>query len=174
MDLSKIEAGKMEIENDIVDIPTLVDDAFLVIAEQAKNNNVRLHHIIENGLPNLRGSEVKLRQVLLNLLSNAVKCIRDSGQVNLTAQCARDGGISFSVADTGIGMSQADIAVAFEAFGQTHSKTSRRFDGAGLGLPLTKRLVELHGGDIHIESTEGVGTTVTVTLPASRAVAKTA
>ncbi len=108
-----------------------------------------------------------MRQVLLNLLSNAVKFTPPGGTVSIFS-VIRNGGLDITVDDTGIGMKNKDIPRALERFGQIDSTLARKYEGAGLGLPLAKHLVELHGGALKIESTVGAGTTVTVTLPTER------
>ena len=120
---------------------------------------------IAPGLPGVHADERRIRQVLLNLLSNAVKFTPQHGTVRLSVtRC--EAGVAIAVADTGIGIAPRDIPVALDRFGQIDSRLSRKYEGTGLGLPLSKRLVELHGGTLTIESAVGVGTTVTVILPA--------
>jgi signal transduction histidine kinase len=110
------------------------------------------------------GEPAKLRQIFLNLLSNAVKFTSPGGKISLVADMTLPGRISVRVADTGIGMAKEDLSIALSPFGQIDSSLSRRYDGTGLGLPLTNALVELHGGELAIDSERDVGTTVTVTL----------
>src|SRR5262249_9659129 len=122
---------------------------------------------IEDSLPAFRGDLQRLRQVLINLLSNAIKFTPAGGRVTLTA--GRDGGgVLIRVIDTGIGIAANQIPVAMAPFGQVDSRLARKYDGVGLGLPLTKKLVEMHGGILDIDSALGAGTTVTVRLPAQR------
>jgi len=109
-----------------------------------------------------------VKQVLINLLANAIKFTPGGGKVRLSAAHARDGGLVLAVADTGIGIAKEDIPKALERFGQVDSKLSRRYEGAGLGLPLAKQLMELHGGALVLESELNVGTTVSVTFPRER------
>ena len=112
----------------------------------------------------LNGDTAKLRQIFLNLLSNAIKFTEKGGTISLTVADS-DGGIAVTVADTGIGMSPEDLEIAFQPFGQVDNRLERRYDGTGLGLPLTKALVDLHKGSIVIDSGRGQGTRVTVTFP---------
>ena len=109
-----------------------------------------------------------MKQIVLNLLSNAVKFTPEDGTVTLTAELSRDGSLLVSVADTGIGISPEDLPRALEAFGQIDSSLSRRFEGTGLGLPLTKALADLHGATFELESEPGVGTRVTILFPPAR------
>ncbi len=119
--------------------------------------------------PLLRADERRVRQVLLNLLSNAVKFTPRGGEIRVTT-IGGDGEFGIAVADTGIGIAAEDIPRALERFGQVDSSLSRKYEGTGLGLPLSKRLMELHGGRLEIESVVGVGTIVTATFPGDRLV----
>jgi two-component system cell cycle sensor histidine kinase PleC len=119
-------------------------------------------------LPQMVGDPAKLTQILVNLLSNAIKFTEPGGRVRLSVKQCPQRGITFQVEDTGIGMSAEQIPIALEAFGQIDSSLTRRHDGVGLGLPLTKRLVELHGGTIDIASEPGKGTIASVHLPEER------
>jgi signal transduction histidine kinase len=140
-----------------------------MIRTQADQAEVKLRSNIAVDLPLLRADERRLRQVLINLLSNAVKFTQPGGDVTISANVGVDG-ITFCIDDTGIGMAPEQIPIALERFGQVTSDLARRYDGAGLGLPLAKKLTELHGGTLTIESALEVGTRITVTLPWTRAV----
>jgi len=118
-------------------------------------------------LPTVYADKRRLQQVLINLLSNAIKFTPAGGTVRISA-AKGESGVIISIADTGIGIAPADIPKALERFGQVDSRISRTYEGAGLGLPLAKQLIELHGGTLTIDSAVGQGTTVTVTLPAAR------
>src|SRR5207237_4698548 len=104
----------------------------------------------------------------LNLLSNAVKFTPAEGAIDVHCRCMPDGGILFAIHDTGPGMTEAEIEIALEPFGQVDARLARRYEGTGLGLPLARKLIELHGGSLCVASEKGSGTTVTVTLPAAR------
>ncbi|MCH6587977.1 MAG: hypothetical protein IH805_06655, partial [Proteobacteria bacterium] len=119
-------------------------------------------------LPLLRGDERKLKQILANLLTNAIKFTDAGGKVTLRAWCRADSGFVFQIIDTGIGIAAEDIPKALSRFGQVDGDLNRQYEGTGLGLPLTKALVELHGGSLTIDSVLGVGTTVTVVIPSER------
>jgi signal transduction histidine kinase len=121
-------------------------------------------------LPMVRGDTTRLQQVVLNLLSNAVKFTPDGGRVSVHGFVGADGSVGLSVADTGIGIAPADIPKVLMPFEVVESAFSRRYKGTGLGLPLAKRLVEMHEGTLSIESVLHVGTRVTVWFPASRVV----
>jgi signal transduction histidine kinase len=123
---------------------------------------------IGENVPRVRADLTRLTEILLNLLSNAIKFTELGGSINLTARRAPDGGIEFIVRDTGCGMTAAEIDVALELFGQVDTGLARQHEGTGLGLPLARRLAELHGGSLRMESEKGRGTTVTVALPSTR------
>ena len=120
----------------------------------------------------LLGDELRLKQIVLNLLSNAVKLTPAGGRVTLSASVAPDGSLALAVSDTGIGMKAEEIPIALEPFRQIESVHTRRYEGTGLGLPLARTLAELHGGTLSIESMPNRGTTVTVTLPPKRLIAR--
>jgi signal transduction histidine kinase len=120
--------------------------------------------------PYLRADARRVRQVLLNLVSNAVKFTPKDGRVTMTVGPAPDGGIAVAVADTGIGIAQRDIPTAMAEFGQVDNRLSRKYEGSGLGLPLSKRLMELHGGTLTLASEPDKGTTVTIAFPPSRVI----
>ncbi len=122
-------------------------------------------------MPKLNADGLRLKQVLLNLLSNAIKFTPAGGRVTLAAQMGNDKRFVIRVSDTGIGMAPEDIPKALSPFGQLESTRARRYPGTGLGLPLSKALIELHGGELRIESEAGKGTSVIVTLPAARVLA---
>jgi signal transduction histidine kinase len=121
-------------------------------------------------LPLLYADKRRLKQILVNLLGNAIKFTHAGGQVTLKAWCQADSGFVFQVTDTGIGIAAEDIPMALMRFGQVDSNLNRQHEGTGLGLPLTKSLVELHGGSLHLQSQVDVGTTVTLHFPATRTV----
>ena len=138
------------------------------MSERARNAGLALVTEIAEDLPPLRADARKLKQILLNLLSNAVKFTPEGGTVTTRVWCRRDDGYVFQIADTGIGIAPDDIARVLAPFGQVDGTLARRFEGTGLGLSLTKSLVELHGGSFDLQSEPGAGTTVTVRLPAER------
>jgi PAS domain S-box-containing protein len=173
LDLSKLEAGKLELHEADVSLRTVVEECQTLIRNRAQKSDVLLVTEIEPRLPKLRCDERALKQVLLNFLSNAVKFTPAGGTVTIRVRRTGDG-ICVAVSDTGIGMSQADIKVALAPFGQIDSKVARQHQGTGLGLPISKSLIELHGGTLSVESVPGKGTTMTAKFPASRVVAAAA
>jgi PAS domain S-box-containing protein len=173
LDLSKLEAGKLELRESEVSLDRVGEECMMLIRDRAGKSKVRLIGEFEPLMPPLLCDERALKQVLLNFLSNAVKFTPPGGHVTLGIRRVGDG-VAISVADTGIGMSKDEIAVALSVFGQVDSKLARRHRGTGLGMPIAKSLIELHGGTLTVESTPKVGTTMTATFPASRIVAKAA
>ncbi|MPY68899.1 MAG: hypothetical protein GEU92_02310 [Alphaproteobacteria bacterium] len=167
LDISKLDAGGLEMDDDETDLRQIVDDAVRMVRRQAETARIALAIDIPPDMPRIRADERRLRQVLLNLLSNAVKFTPEDGAMRVVAYRTAMG-VAVSVTDTGIGIASEDIPKALERFGQVDDTLGRRYEGTGLGLPLSKSLMELHGGTLELESTLGVGTTVTITLPAAR------
>ncbi len=171
LDVSKAEAGKLTLSESEVDIGDAIARCLRLVKERAERGGVKLAVEIEDSLPRLRADERKVKQILINLLSNAVKFTPEGGSVTTTARIERDGRLAITVADTGIGIDEKDMEAVMAPFGQVDSTLSRRYEGTGLGLPLTKALVDLHGGELTLESEVGHGTTATVRFPASRVIA---
>ena len=172
LDLSKIEAGKLELQEDAVDVAGAVESCSRLMATRAWKARVRLETDVEPNLPAVFVDSRKLKQILLNLLSNAVKFTPQGGTVTTAARIDEAGRFQLKVADTGIGIAPEDMKTALSAFGQVERSLTRKHEGTGLGLPLTKALVELHGGTFVLKSTPGEGTDAIVTLPSYRVVAK--
>ncbi|MCZ6592081.1 MAG: PAS domain-containing sensor histidine kinase [Alphaproteobacteria bacterium] len=171
LDISKIEAGSIELADEIVGLAALVRSCVAMIRERADAENVQIHvDIDEELLPLLCADEMRIRQVVLNLLSNAVKFTQAGGEVTVRVWYHVDRGFVLQVADTGIGIAAHNIPKALTRFEQVESTLDRTYEGTGLGLPLTKSLVEEHGGNLDLHSQVGVGTVITVSLPASRAI----
>ena len=171
LDLSKIESGADELHEDGIEIPEIVRSALMLVGHRAEQGGIKLELELQDPLPALRGDERKLKQILVNLLSNAVKFTEAGGEVTLRAWCRMGSGYVFQIVDTGIGIAPEDIPKALSRFGQVDADLNRQYEGTGLGLPLTKALVEQHGGVLDLQSQVGVGTTVTVRFPAERIVA---
>jgi signal transduction histidine kinase/HAMP domain-containing protein len=168
LDLSKSEAGKMVLKVCETDMREVLEDCLSMVREQCATAGLSLSVTgMEHPLP-MNGDVAKLRQIFLNLLSNAIK-FTEKGGITLCAVATQDC-VSVTVADTGIGMDSDDVKIAFQPFGQVDNRLERRYEGTGLGLPLTKALVELHQGLITVDSARGKGTRVTVSFP--RAVAE--
>jgi len=169
LDISKIEAGKTEIRDEIIDLVEILGASLTAVRVQAQIKKIGLVLEVPRGIPRLRGDALRLRQVLINLLSNAVK-FTEAGQITVTAACNAAQGLTIMVIDTGIGMSEEEIAIALEPFGQVENAITKRHEGTGLGLSIARRLVELHGGRLAITSVKGSGTTISVHLPPERLV----
>ncbi|HEV8026116.1 MAG TPA: ATP-binding protein [Stellaceae bacterium] len=167
LDVSKLEAGKVDLEESVVEFGQMLRDILYLVSERARALAITVSVEFSEDLPRLRGDVLKLKQVLLNLITNAIKFSHKGGAVLIRGSLAGDD-LRIAVIDHGIGMDANEIATAVTRFGQVASTWSRRHSGTGLGLPLAIGIVELHGGRIEIDSTKGVGTTVTVCLPASR------
>jgi signal transduction histidine kinase len=168
LDISKIESGKLVLREEFLDIEPLVDVTLRLVRQRALENQVAL--AVQVGGPpfRLRGDKRLLRQLLLNLVANAVKFTPPGGKVTVSAHRESNGGLSVVVEDTGIGIASEDIPKAMMPFGQVDSRLGRKYEGTGLGLPLAKAMAEAHGGTLKLDSQLGVGTTVTVQLPAER------
>jgi signal transduction histidine kinase len=168
LDLSRLDAGQSDLIDEALDVEEISETVLTMVAGQAKAANIEVSSNIAPNLPLLKADRRRVKQVLINLLANAIKFTPAGGKVSLSAAEAKDGGLVLAVADTGIGIAKEDIPKALERFGQVDSKLSRRYEGAGLGLPLAKQLMELHGGTLVLESELNVGTTVSVTFPRER------
>jgi signal transduction histidine kinase len=170
LDMSKIDAGKLELREDQFEIGPAVLHCIRMIGGRAHEAGVLIANDLPSELPLLHADQVRFKQILLNLMSNAVKFTPRQGSVRLSAQQHEDGSLSLIIADTGIGMSAEEVAIAMQPFRQIDSDLARKHEGTGLGLPLTKALVELHGGTLTLRSEKGRGTEVMVTLPPKRVV----
>jgi two-component system cell cycle sensor histidine kinase PleC len=168
LDVAKAEAGRLVLNEAPCDPGQVARAAARLVQERASRGSITVAIEVPDDLPPLRADARKLKQVLLNLLTNAVKFTPPGGLVKVGAARAEDGDLLVTVTDTGIGIAPEDIPIALMPFGQVDSTLSRKYEGTGLGLPLSRALVELHRGTLSIESTVGVGTTVTVRLPAER------
>jgi len=167
LDFSKIESGHFDLREEAVDAAGTIADTVHMLHRQAEEAGIRLMVEVPANLPPLRADPQRLRQILLNLLANALKFTPRGGQVQVTAM-AQETGLVIAIRDTGIGMADEDIPNALERFVQIDSDLNRKHGGTGLGLPLSKRLVELHDGMLEIESAVGIGTTVRITFPRQR------
>ena len=168
LDLSKIEAGKLELYEDTLDVAVLLKSCMTIMNERIQDRGLDFECDLPEDPLYLWGDERKLKQILINLLSNAVKFTPEGGSVTLEVCDSEDGSISFRVIDTGIGMASSSIPQIMEPFTQVDSNLNRKYEGTGLGLPLTKALVDLHGGRLEIHSQLGDGTTAVVCLPPER------
>jgi len=164
LDLSKIEAGRMELELTTFYLPDAIENALTLIRERASRHGIKLDRVIDDRLGDFRGDERKVKQVLVNFLSNAVKFTPEGGRITVEARLG-DSAVIVSVIDTGIGIAKDDQEPIFEEFRQASGNYAQKREGTGLGLTLTRRFVEMHGGKIWVESEVGKGSTFTFTLP---------
>jgi signal transduction histidine kinase len=166
LDLSKIEAGRMELEATDFDLPSAIDNALILVRERASRRGITLGHSVDERLGPIRGDERKVKQVLLNLLSNALKFTPEGGRIDVNAGVHGEVA-EVSVADTGVGIAPEDQEAVFEEFRQVGT-ADKKVEGTGLGLALARKFIELHGGRIWLTSAVGVGSTFTFTLPLRR------
>ena len=164
LDLSKIEAGRMELELSEFSLPAALQDAITLMRERAQTNGIALGLRVDPQLGVIRADERKLKQIVLNLLSNAVKFTPNGGRVELDA-CMNGSSVEVSVKDTGVGIAPEDQQAVFEEFRQVGHHDTIKHEGTGLGLALTRRFVELHGGKISLQSELGKGSRFTFMLP---------
>jgi signal transduction histidine kinase len=166
LDLSKIEAGRMDLDLTAFDLPSAIDDALLLMRERASRRSLALERHVDERLGEIRADQRKVKQVLLNLLSNAVKFTPEGGHIDVRAALV-DGSVEISVTDTGIGIAPEDQEAVFEEFRQV-GKSDKKAEGTGLGLALCRKFAELHGGRIWVKSELGQGSTFTFALPVRR------
>jgi PAS domain S-box-containing protein len=161
LDISAIEAGKLELHVEEVEIGPLIGEMLTLVKTRADDGNVKLSAKIAEDAATIWTDDRRLKQILINLLSNAVKFTPVGGEVTVRCKSDRNNQISFVVSDTGIGMTKKEIQKALETFGQVDSSVARKQQGTGLGLPLVKHLVEALGGSFKINSRKNIGTTIT-------------
>jgi signal transduction histidine kinase len=172
LDMSKLDAGKATLAESVCDVALIIKRCQRLMAHRAESGRVLIEAQLPPDLPGLWADELKLRQIILNLLSNAVKFTRPGGRVSIAGRdlgaSEASGGLAIEIADNGIGMAAESIPLALAPFRQIDNRLDRKYEGTGLGLPLSKGLVELHGGVLDIKSQVHLGTTVTIRLPAAR------
>ncbi len=169
LDLARADSGKFELfDEPQVDLRQVAAATIALMRHRSEAGGVFLSSTVGEELPRLTADSTRLKQILLNLISNAVRFTEPGGSVTVSAHETAERGIAFTVADTGVGMTADEVRIALEPFGQVDARLSREHEGTGLGLPLARRLAELHGGSLRVESEKGTGTQVIVTLPASR------
>jgi signal transduction histidine kinase len=170
LDLTKVEAGKYELQEEVCDVAKAISDAIRLMRDLATNGGLTLQNLVSPDLPFLFADERCLRQMVVNFLSNAVKFTPKGGRIDVGARLDADGALVISVTDTGIGMKPDDIPRALSPFRQLENSLGRRYEGTGLGLPLVKALLDLHQGSLAIASELGAGTTASACFPAHRTV----
>ncbi|HEX6979422.1 MAG TPA: ATP-binding protein [Alphaproteobacteria bacterium] len=170
LDLSKVEAGKMPLVESDVFLPDLAEEQLRVVRPKAESKRLQVTVEVDPPFPVIRADVRQVRQMLLNLLSNAVKFTDPGGSITVRCRLDDTGAATISVRDTGIGISQSDLAKVGTRFFQVDGSFQRRTEGTGLGLALTREMAKMHGGSLNIESELGVGTTVTISFPPDRIV----
>ena len=171
LDMSKIEAGRYELNEEMVDPGEALGQCLMMVRDRAADNGVALRNALDGSVPSLWVDRRAFKQVILNLLSNAVKFTPAGGSVTVSAVIEEDGGLALSVADTGIGIPKAFMEHLFQPFRQADNSASRQYEGSGLGLSISKNFMEMHGGSLSCRSEPGAGTTMTARLPAGRVLA---
>jgi two-component system cell cycle sensor histidine kinase PleC len=170
LDISKIQSGRYTLDSREINVDEIVQNSISSFRLMASEAGVALIPVVAVDLPPVRGDAIKLRQIFTNLVSNAIKFTPRGGSVTVEALRLNNGGIAVLVRDTGVGMTEDEISIALTPFGQVDGSRSRWREGTGLGLPIAKALVELHGGEIEIRSVKGKGTEVAITLPSRNSV----
>jgi signal transduction histidine kinase len=170
LDLSKAEAGKLTLDESIFDVRDAIRAVVQLTSVRAQEGGLSLSIDIPSGLPLLRGDERKTMQIVLNLVTNAIKFSPDGGMIEIVCRVEPHPGLSIAVIDTGIGIASDDLGRVLEAFEQVDSSLSRKQQGTGLGLPLVRAMMELHGGRLELNSAVGIGTEAKIIFPGDRLV----
>jgi PAS domain S-box-containing protein len=168
LDSARIEAGRFELHEAPCNLEEILSSSLRMIGERSQQRNIALSSAITNGLPRLYADEKAIKQIAINLLSNAVKFTPDGGAIEIRAGYADDGGVEISVRDNGIGIAPRHLKTIFERFSQVDESYARAHGGTGLGLYISQKLAQLHGGAVKLHSQFGQGTTATLTLPPAR------
>lgn len=168
LDLSRIEAGRYELNEEAVSLLHIVADCHHLLKLRASSRGITIHEVFEQGMPRLWGDERAIRQVVLNLLSNAIKFTPQSGEIWLKVGWTASGGQYLSVKDTGSGIPENEIPIVLASFGQGSNSIKSAEQGAGLGLPIAKSLIDMHGGTFTLKSKLRIGTEVIITFPPER------
>jgi len=165
LDVSTIEAGQLELNINNTNLGEIVESALRLVEQRARDRGVELENHLNDEKLLVSVDTLRMKQVFVNLMSNAIKFTPEGGKVTMNVRKVDNSGLAIEISDTGVGMDEVGIKKALMTFGQVQSDLSREEEGTGLGIPLTKGLVEAHGGTLEIQSKLGVGTTVTVNLP---------
>jgi len=170
LDLSKVESGMDELYEEDIEVPEVIESVLRLVQQRAMQGGIELELNLSENLPLLRADKRKLKQILANLLTNAIKFTEAGGRATLRTWSSAESGCVFQIIDTGIGIALEDIPKALAPFQQIDGALNRKYEGTGLGLPLAKALVEMHGGSLDLQSEVGIGTTITVRFPVERIV----
>jgi signal transduction histidine kinase len=167
LDVSKIQAGKLQVDRVHIDPGPIVRSCLLITEAKAREKGIAVEATLPEGPLSMYADPLRLKQVLINLMSNAVKFTPDNGQVTISVSPRLPGMMSIEICDNGVGMTPSEIETALRPFGQVEQGFNKRYEGTGLGLPISAALVGLHGGSLKVESQKGKGTRVTVLMPKS-------
>jgi two-component system cell cycle sensor histidine kinase PleC len=168
LDLSRIEAGRYELNEEAVSLVHVVADCHHLLKLRASSRGIAIHEVFEQGMPRIWGDERATRQIVLNLLSNSIKFTPQGGEIWLKVGWTLSGGQYLSVKDTGSGIAEDEIPIVLASFGQGSNSIKSAEQGAGLGLPIAKSLIDMHGGTFTLKSKLRIGTEVIVTFPPER------
>ncbi|MBT6442786.1 MAG: PAS domain-containing protein, partial [Alphaproteobacteria bacterium] len=168
LDVALIESGKFSLNEGTIDVPTLFDSLGRLLRERTDQNDIEFSWMVTPDTPSLHADEQRVKQVLMNITSNAVKFTPPGGKISIEAKCSAAGAVHVLVRDTGIGMAEDEIQIALDQFSQVQSGLSRPYEGAGLGLPLSAALLDMHNAKLDIQSGKGTGTLVTIMFPKER------
>ncbi len=168
IDISRVETGELDLSESILPVRSELEACYRFVRERLEAAKLEFVFDVPDGLPKLRADPLRFRQIMLNLLSNAIKFTRPGGEVGISVRVHSDNSLRISVADTGIGMDEAGIRRAMEPFGRVSDDEYGPTEGTGLGLPIARGLMALHGGRLEVESAPGAGTTVNLIFPPSR------
>ena len=165
LEISKIQSGKLSIECEPFTMEEVVRSSASIIAQRAHETGIELKFESQDMLPVLKGDALRIKQVVINLMTNAIKFSHEGDTVTLSMGMGEDNQVEVKVIDTGIGMNDEQVEIALSAFGQVDSGHTREYEGTGLGLPISKAIVELHDGSLDVKSSPGLGTTIIMRLP---------
>jgi two-component system cell cycle sensor histidine kinase PleC len=168
LDLSRIEAGRYELNEEAVSLVHVVADCHHLLKLRASSRGITIHEVFEHGMPRVWGDERACRQIVLNLLSNSIKFTPQGGEIWLKVGWTASGGQYLSCKDTGSGIAEDEIPIVLASFGQGSNSIKSAEQGAGLGLPIAKSLIDMHGGTFTLKSKLRIGTEVIVTFPPER------
>jgi signal transduction histidine kinase len=170
LDMSRLETGEVELSESACNVEELFESAKRIIHSRMESRGIKFSSEVAPRLPRIHADKRKVKQILVNLLSNAVKFTAPGGRVKLAAFVGDDGGLVLTIEDNGIGIAAEQIERVMEPFAQVEADLDRRFEGIGMGLPLSRGLARLHGGDLMLESMPGKGTKAIVVFPPERSI----
>lgn len=174
LDISKIEAGSYTLNEEVASLGDTVRRCFELLEQQASKGGIKLSSAEDISDLHLQCDRLRLKQILINVLSNAIKFTAAGGEVRISSRYLKDGTLDLVVRDNGSGMNEKEVEVALSMFGQVDQSLARKYEGTGLGLPLSQSLMELHGGTLALESEKGAGTSVHLHFPQSRLISSAA